>query len=74
MKRKEVIFDKRNYDTRIKDVVDNWRREITSDTAKNRRFNLGLHNGALQVLPHIWELPKITEKHLIKNWYIGNQR
>ena len=35
---------------------------------------LCFHNGMLQVLPTLWEFPKINVKQLIENWDAGNQR
>ena len=41
---------------------------------KRRRLSVGLHNGELQVLPPLWDFPKMTAKQLIDNWYVGDKK
>ena len=41
---------------------------------KRRRFSIGFHNGKLQVLPPLWDFPKMTAKQLIDNWCVGDNK
>ena len=41
---------------------------------KRRRLYVGFHNGKLQVLPPLWDFPKMTDKQLIDNWYVGDKK
>ena len=41
---------------------------------KKRKLTVGFHHGSLQVVPVYWKFPNMTIKHLIDNWFIGNER
>ena len=41
---------------------------------KRRRLSVGFHNGKLQVLPPIWDFPKMAAKNLIDNWHVGDKK
>ena len=41
---------------------------------KRRRLSIGFHNGGLQVLPPLWDIPKMNAKQLIDNWYVGDKK
>ena len=69
-----MIGDSRNYVTKVQVVVGKRSRDRAMYIENNRRLDLGSHNDMLQVFPTLWKFPKMTVKHLIKNWHVGNQR
>ena len=36
-------------------------------------LTMGYHYGRLQLIPPMYDLPKMTVKKLIDNWFIGNK-
>ena len=39
---------------------------------KKIKLTMGYHHGRLQVIPPMHNLPKMTVKQLVDNWFIGN--
>ena len=63
----DVGVDIRNDGTEVKVVVGKWVRDRERGILKKRYLALGFHNGMLQVLPTLWEFPKMSVKQLIEN-------
>jgi len=58
----------------LQGIVERKRRSTAKKIMSQRKLTMGYHHGKLQVLPPLWNFPKMNAKQLIDNWYVGNVR
>ena len=58
----------------LQGIVERGQRLKTKNIMAKRQLAMGYHHEKIQVLPQLWQFPKMKAKQLIENWYVGNVR